>query len=273
MTRQSQDSIPHLTTVGDPSLPGILFLHGFLGSGRDWLPIAEALSDRYHCLMPDLPGHGATRSRDQTGPMAFHNAALDLLESVASVRTGPVNLVGYSMGGRMALYLVLNFPRRFTSAAIISASPGLRTEEERRERRVHDELLAAELEQDPIGFFDRWYRLPLFATLKAHPSFPEIFEARRAGNPKTLASTLRALGTGNQPSLWEKLPDNRLPIMFCSGEKDSKFVEIDRQMVNLCPCSVLEIFEECGHTLHLENHTLFLDRLTRFINKPSSLPI
>jgi 2-succinyl-6-hydroxy-2,4-cyclohexadiene-1-carboxylate synthase len=266
MAIQSPDSAPHLISVGDPSLPGIVFLHGFLGSGRDWMPIAESLSDRFQCLLPDLPGHGASRSRDQTGPMAFHNAALGLLEAISNVRNGPVHLAGYSMGGRMALYLALKFPRRFISATLISASPGLRTDEERRERRVHDEMLAAELEQDPIGFFERWYRLPLFASLAALPSFPEILAARLAGNPRTLATCLRALGTGNQPSLWDNLPENKLPIMFCAGEKDSKFVEIDRQMVNLCPCSSLEIFAGCGHTLHFENPTLFLDRLTCFIN-------
>ena len=269
---QSPDNTPHLITVGDVSLPGIVFLHGFLGSAQDWLPVAESLSDRFQCLMPDLPGHGESRSRDQNGPMAFHNAALGLLEAIANVRSGPVHLAGYSMGGRMALYMALKFPRRFITVTAVSASPGLRTDEQRRERRVHDELLAAELEQDPDGFLERWYRLPLFATLSAHPLFPQILAARRTGNPRTLASSLRALGTGNQPSQWDNLPDNRLPIMFCVGEKDSKFVEIGRQMVNLCPCSSLEIFENCGHTLHVENRTLFLDRLTRFINQPSSLP-
>jgi 2-succinyl-6-hydroxy-2,4-cyclohexadiene-1-carboxylate synthase len=248
-------------------MPGILFLHGFLGSGRDWLPIAEKLSERFHCLMADLPGHGENRKPVKSGPVAFHEAALQLLYLVDSVHSGPLHLVGYSMGGRMALYLALRFADWFTTTTIVSGSPGLRTEEERNLRRLNDEKLALELERDPEGFLDRWYHLPLFETLAGHPSFPEILAARRTGDPKALASSLRALGNGSQPSLWQELPGNRLPIMFCAGEKDAKFVEIAHQMVNLRPGSSLEIFPGCGHTLHVENRALFLDRLIFFINK------
>ena len=267
MATASQSTSPQLSTAGEASLPGILFLHGFLGSGRDWLPIAESLADRFHCLMADLPGHGENPKLVQQDPVAFHEAALELLYLVDSVHSGPLHLVGYSMGGRMALFMALRFPDWFTTVTVVSGSPGLRTEEERIQRRLNDEKLALELESDPEGFLERWYRLPLFETLAAHPSFPEILSARRSGDPKALASSLRALGTGNQPSMWQELSGNRLPIMFCAGEKDAKFVEIARQMVNLCPGSSLELFPGCGHTLHVENRALFLDRLIFFINK------
>jgi 2-succinyl-6-hydroxy-2,4-cyclohexadiene-1-carboxylate synthase len=256
-----------LLTVGDASRPGILFLHGFLGAGRDWMAISERLSERFHCMMADLPGHGENRNLPQPAQGAFHEAALALIEEIGKSHSGPLHLVGYSMGGRMALYLALRFPDLFTSATIISGSPGLRTAEERLQRQESDDMLAEELERDFDAFLDHWYRLPLFSTLKNDPAFPEILSARRTGDPHELSSALRALGTGNQPPLWNVLAGNRLPIMFCAGEKDSKFVEIGRQMVNLCPCSRLEIFENCGHTLHVENRALFLDRLISFINK------
>ncbi|NTV06925.1 MAG: 2-succinyl-6-hydroxy-2,4-cyclohexadiene-1-carboxylate synthase, partial [Chlorobiaceae bacterium] len=73
--------------------------------------------------------------------------------------------------------------------------------------------------------------------------------------------------TGVQPSLWDALAQNRVPTQFFAGEKDLKFVEIGRQMVNLCPESMLEIFPGCGHTLHIENRDLFLVRLKTFFNK------
>ena len=259
--------IQHRTlTTGVPASPGLLFLHGFLGSGRDWLPVAEQLADRFHCLMPDFPGHGGRRESVPAGAPAFHDAALGLLREVEPLHPERLHLVGYSMGGRMALYLALRFPERFTTATIVSASPGLRTEEERQQRRLSDDALAKSLEQDFDAFLERWYNLPLFASLKAQPSFDRVLTARRSGNPAALASCLRALGTGNQPQLWDDLPGNRLPILFCAGEKDTKFVEIGRQMVNLCPFSTLEIFEGCGHTLHVEERALFIEHLEFFIN-------
>jgi len=263
----SETTIQRELTSGDASRPGILFLHGFLGSGRDWLPVAGLLEGRFHCLMPDMAGHGDNHNLVEPGPTAFHNAALDLLHAIKPVHSGPIHLVGYSMGGRMALYLALRFPEKFITATVVSGSPGLRTGEERQSRRRQDESLADDLERDFDAFLERWYRLPLFETLAAHQSFTEILAARRMGNPRGLADSLRALGTGNQPSLWDALPENRLPVLFCAGEKDAKFVEIARQMVNLCPGSTLEIFPGCGHTLHVEERARFVERLTFFINK------
>jgi 2-succinyl-6-hydroxy-2,4-cyclohexadiene-1-carboxylate synthase len=256
------------TTVGDPLLPKIIFLHGFLGSANDWLPVANLLEGAFCSLLVDLPGHGGAGLPDDVEPEGFFERTVEALAAELRKRTGgPCFLVGYSMGGRIGLCLALRHPELFTGAVIVSSSPGLRTEEERRQRRQHDADQAAELEADPQGFLERWYRLPLFETLAAHPSFPEILESRRIGNPRALAAALRLLGTGNQPQLWDDLPANRMPMLFCVGEKDAKFVEIGRQMVNLCPCSRLEIFEDCGHTLHVENRIGFIDRLTFFINK------
>lgn len=273
MTMHPPDDQLRMPATAEPPLPAILFLHGFLGSGRDWLPVAGLLEGRFRCLAPDFPGHGANRQRLDAGPSAFHDAAAGLLEEAGRLHAGPLHLVGYSMGGRMALYLALRFPERFASATIVSASPGLRTEEERRQRSLGDEALAESLEHDFDAFLERWYDLPLFATLKADPAFNEVLAARRQGDPSSLASCLRALGTGSQPPLWEELPGNRLPILFCAGEKDAKFVEIARQMVNLCPGSALDIFPGCGHTLHVEDRERFAARLESFINNHRILPI
>ena len=254
--------------MGDPSLPGIVFLHGFLGNGNDWLPIARMLGKEYRSILVDLPGHGKSGIHKTADAERFFMQTVDALACMVRKDAGGLcDLVGYSMGGRIALALVLRYPELFTRAVIVSSSPGLRTEEERRKRRQHDADLAAGLERDPNGFLERWYRLPLFETLTMHPAFPEILEARRNNDPCGLAASLRLLGTGSQPSLWDELAGNRLPILFCAGEKDAKFVEIGRQMVNLCPGSTLEIFPGCGHTLHVEERARFVERLALFINK------
>ena len=97
MTNSPSDTPRRLLTIGDPSLPGILFLHGFLGSGRDWLPVAEMLGNRFHCLLPELPGHGERPGRVPEGPVAFHNTALGLLCEIEPLCSGPLHIVGYSM--------------------------------------------------------------------------------------------------------------------------------------------------------------------------------
>ncbi|MEI6846950.1 MAG: 2-succinyl-6-hydroxy-2,4-cyclohexadiene-1-carboxylate synthase [Chlorobiaceae bacterium] len=258
----------HLFTIGDSSLPRIVFLHGFLGSGSDWLQIARQLEKHYCSILVDLPGHGDTGISATADPSIFFTETVDTLaKELNSSTSAPCFLVGYSMGGRIALSLVLRHPELFIKAIIVSASPGLRTEQERSLRRKNDEGIARKIEKNFEGFIEAWYNQQLFSTLKKHPLFKEIERERKINNPRNLAVALRVMGTGRQPPLWETLKKNNIPIRFFAGEKDEKYVEIGFQMVKLCPESDLEIFSNCGHTLQFENRKLFLDRLQYFFNQ------
>jgi 2-succinyl-6-hydroxy-2,4-cyclohexadiene-1-carboxylate synthase len=258
----------HIATIGNPSLPRILFLHGFLGSGSDWLPVTRELQNDYCCMMVDLPAHGSANLLQTQPPDDFFIQTVDALAALLRQSASPpCSLVGYSMGGRIALALLLRHAELFSKAVIISASPGLKTEKERIDREEHDEKVARKIERNFDGFIEAWYEQPLFATLKSHPIFKEIESERKINDPQNLALALRLLGTGQQPSLWEALKNNRVPVSFFAGEKDERYVEIGHQMVKLTPESDLEIFPHCGHTLHLENRDLFLDRLKNFFNR------
>ena len=255
----------HVRIAGSADKPPLLLLHGFLGSGEDWMDCAGTLGESRLCIMPDLPGHGKTATLTEKQP-SFEEISRQLAHIVRELHPGPWDLVGYSMGGRLALHLALHHADLFRSVVIVSASPGLPTAKEREQRRLADGKLAGSIAADFESFLEGWYRLPLFEQLAKHPLFPEIFERRRNNNPSALACALDTLGTGNQPSLWTRLAANRLPLRFFAGEKDTKYVEIGRQLVNLCPCSELVVFPGCGHTPHIENRPLFLERLTGFID-------
>ena len=258
----------HILTTGNSSLPRILFLHGFLGSGSDWLPMARQLSRDYCCMMVDLPGHGKASFEENPPNDGFFEQTVDALAELLQESAFPQSyLVGYSMGGRLALALLLRHQELFTKAVIVSASPGLRTIQEQIDRQEHDEKVARKIERNFEGFIKGWYDQPLFSTLKHHPVFSEVESERKINDPRNLALALRVLGTGRQRSQWEALQHNRVPVRFFAGEKDERYVDIGRQMVKLCPGSDLEIFPHCGHTLQLENKELFLDRLRFFFNQ------
>lgn len=258
----------HLATVGDPSLPKIVFLHGFLGSGSDWLPFARKLEARFCSILVDLPGHGeAAIPADGEADGFFMRTVEALAGEIRRLSAGPCVLVGYSMGGRIGLALALRHPKLFSKVVIVSSSPGLRTEEERAARRKSDEGIARKIERNFEGFIDFWYDQPLFATLKSHALFREVEAQRKQGSPQNLARALRLLGTGNQPSFWRELAGNRLPMLFCVGEKDTKYVQIGHRMAEHCPESRLEFFEGCGHTLHIEEPERFLASMERFADQ------
>ncbi len=242
---------------GDFNRPKVIFLHGFMGCGDDFLPIINALLPNVCCLTVDLPGHGQTEVLDSAcyGMPAIAPALINLLQALNFT---PCHLMGYSMGGRLGLYLACQFPQHFSSVFLESASPGSVTEIERVLRQQQDENLATELEsEDWPMFLARWYAQSLFDILRQSPHFDEMVQRRLHNRPHQLAQALRGLGTGMQPSLWKAMATLTMPITLVVGEHDQKFVRINQSMTAQQPLAQLKILLDCGHVTHAENPEAF----------------
>ncbi len=229
--------------------PPVLLLHGFTHTGSSWDPVVAALGERYRALTPDLRGHG--RASDAV-PVTLEAVLADL---EPLVRPEPVTLVGYSMGGRVALHAALAWGDRVRRLVLIGASPGIADPAERAARRVQDERLAEEIEALSIEeFARRWAETPILAGL------PEEARARAQADrlrnrTAGLARALRGLGTGTLPSLWGRLPELRMPVTLVVGERDEKFRRIAAQMRESIPAAGLSVVERVGHAVHLEAPT------------------
>ncbi|MEG3970890.1 2-succinyl-6-hydroxy-2,4-cyclohexadiene-1-carboxylate synthase [Microcoleus sp. T2B6] len=244
----------HYFLTGRNNQQKILFLHGFTGNFQDFSSVISLLSKNYGCLAVDLPGHGKTRVSGDESCYNISNTAQALIHLLDNLQIDKCLLLGYSMGGRLALYMTLHFPERFEKVVLESASPGLKTEKERSHRLQADLQLAQKLEKSNIkDFLLNWYDIPLFKSLKNSPNFDKLIESRLANNPLELAKSLRNMGTGNQPSLWEKLAQNQIPILLLAGEYDDKFTSINTEIASLCPAALLEIVPKAGHNIHFEN--------------------
>lgn len=257
----------------------VLMLHGFMGCGSDWTPTAEALTPSFRSVCPDLPGHGDTRFHLSGADAGIEETAAALLRGLENRHIYKCALLGYSMGGRIALYLALNHPERFSCVVLESASPGLAEAEERQERLRQDAQLAARLE--PLAaedasdgsdgfkaFLREWYDGPLFRTLGSQPGLLEEMVGRRTqNNPRSLAASLRGLGTGSQPSLWEKLPSLALPVLLAAGEEDTKFRAIAAAMKARLPRAEYHAFPECSHCPHEERPASFAALLRTFLTR------
>lgn len=235
--------------------PALLLLHGFTGSATNWAGLQTALAEDVRTIAVDLPGHGQSDAPADPARYAMPRVAADLDALLDHLQVGRAHLLGYSMGGRLALYLAWRQPHRWRSLILESASPGLATATARAARVAQDEALASFIEREGMAaFVARWEALPLFATQQRLPG--AVQQAHRAGRlenrPQGLAGSLRGMGAGVQPSLWGKLPDVAVPVLLLAGEEDAKFVEIARQMAAKLPQAYLEVVREAGHTVHLE---------------------
>lgn len=256
----------HYSFRGDTDKPLILFLHGFMGDSNEFERVISLLSEQFYCLTVDLPGHGKTRILGPEECYTMENTAHALMDWLDELNIKRCVLVGYSMGGRLALYLSLHFPERFSKVVLESTSPGLKTQRDRVERTQRDFELAQKLENtDFLTFLLYWYNQSLFASLKQHPDFATVIASRLKNNPIELAKSLRNLSTGCQPSLWEKLKESKTSWLLLAGEYDAKFIAINSEIVKLCQFARLEIVSNCGHNIHVENPKIFVEHIQDFL--------
>lgn len=231
----------------------IIAIHGFTGSAEDFEPLCQHLRPEDELRAIDLPGHGKLSAQRQPSDfsMAAHLAAIDL--AVGNSRQ--ITLLGYSLGGRLALHWAVAHPERVAHLILIGASPGLATPEQRDERQLADASLAGFIRTQGIeAFFKYWHNQTFFKKLLELP--PERLApilARRARNePEALALSLENAGTGTLPSLWHRLKELRMPIDIVTGEHDSKFTHLAQEMGAHLPKARLSIIEESDHAVHLE---------------------
>jgi 2-succinyl-6-hydroxy-2,4-cyclohexadiene-1-carboxylate synthase len=226
--------------------PTVLLLHGFTHTGSSWEPVVAALGESYRAITPDLRGHGAA---SEAVPVTLAAVLQDLEGHTQPDR---VTLVGYSMGGRIALHGALSWPERVERLVLIGASPGLADPAEREQRRLDDERLADEIEGSTIDdFARRWAETPVLAGLS--PAVAERVHADRLRNsPAGLARALRGLGTGALPSLWERLGALDMEVTLVVGERDQKFRALADRMLPSIPAAELLVVSGAGHAAHLE---------------------
>ncbi|SRR5258707_3294613 len=246
----------------------LVLLHGFTGSAANWATLLPRLAAPGRRLIAlDLLGHGQADAPADPARYSLEHCQSDILALLhrLGVQSREAMLLGYSMGGRIALYAA--FSGFFRGLILESASPGLTDTTEREQRRQSDNALAERIEYEGVeAFIDYWEKLPLFASQNNLP--PEtraVLRTQRLNNRASgLANSLRGAGTGVQPALHARLPELKLPTLLLAGELDAKFCQIASQMARSLPQANLHIVPAAGHTIHLEQPALFAGFVNEF---------
>lgn len=245
---------------GDSNLPLVVCLHGFTGSTATWNAVSTHVQNDVQMIAVDLMGHGHTESPEALEDYTMERQLTILEAFFNQLQLTSFTLLGYSMGGRIALSYALAYPHRVKQLILESSSPGLRTTEERRKRRTNDALLAERIEREGMkSFVEFWENIPLFASQKRLPEAiqQQLRLERLSQRPEGLANSLKGVGTGSQPSNWDKLSTLTMPVLLITGELDEKFVLISREMKKQIQNSEQIIVEDVGHAIHVENPSLF----------------
>lgn len=214
-------------TRGDSRLPPLIFLHGFLGTGEDWEEMLPFFEERYFCIAYDLPESDIVAA---------------VKKEIEKISPKPI-LIGYSMGGRIALQL----QEHAAAVVALSANPGLKSEEQKEIRRKADEEWAQKILHRPWReFLDEWYGQSIFASLHGKPLLKTIIDKRLKSGSRGNAQVMREMSLANQMAVEEF----SVPTLMMYGEEDWKF----RDLYSTLPEHVcVRGIKNSGHCLNQEN--------------------
>lgn len=220
----------------------VALVHGFLGSPADWADVLAHLTPRVACDCVPLAELGCASVADAARTLA------------AQLERAPCDaLVGYSMGGRIALELAATRPELAPRLVLLSAGPGLEDPAERARRAAEDDARASELLRDGLdAFVDRWYRLALFAPFAAHRSFADARARRVHGDAAFWARCVAGCSPGRAEPRWSALPALAARTVFVAGALDERYAAFAARAGVLAPALRTEIVAGAGHVLPLE---------------------
>jgi 2-succinyl-6-hydroxy-2,4-cyclohexadiene-1-carboxylate synthase len=249
-------------------VPALALLHGFAGDSSAWDWVRPGLRELGPTLAIDLMGHGQSPAPDDVRRYTMDATLGDFDTVLRDLRLPPCWWIGYSLGGRVVLNLAVRKPELVRGVVLVSASPGLQYKSERDARLEEDEalaqfILAAGME----AFVERWLALPLFAGFDAMPEERiKLERERRLGQrPIGLANSLRGLGTGAMPPLWERLGEIKAPVLVVTGDEDEKFSVIGTHMVGRIPGAHMARVPASTHAPQTEQPDDFVRVVSRFI--------
>jgi 2-succinyl-6-hydroxy-2,4-cyclohexadiene-1-carboxylate synthase len=201
----------------------ITAFHGFLGRPVDWDFLRDAGLDVDARELDDVPQSGDT-------------------------------ILGYSMGGRIALHALLD-GARYQRAVIVSAGLGIESENDRAARRAADETWAKRFERDEWETVLRdWNAQPLFGG-DVRVRRERDYDRRR------VVDALRRWSPAVLPPLAPRLSEIEIPVLWIAGERDAKYLAEAKRAVSLLPNAELWICPGAAHRVPWEQPDAFAKRL------------
>ena len=261
---------------GNPKLPALVLLHGFLGSKDDWRGILPQLSEHFYCISIDLPGHGDSHQVTVPTP-GFDTCVSLILDTLEHENIKQFHLHGYSLGGRIALSLANTLTRtaqipsekahnpqlkpQLLSLSLESCHPGLKDPQQAALRQHSDDNWADRMiTLTTEDFLRHWYQQPVFSELSDFERL-SLIKTRSKNKPMSLYNCYRATSLALQEDLWDVPNKLAVSCHYYLGEQDSKFLALANEWQKISSVEVHRI-PDAGHNVHLAAPQLLIQAMT-----------
>lgn len=258
----------HAAEWGDLAALPVVLLHGFAQSASTWDAVGPLLARKYRAIALDFVGHGKSDKPDD--PTVYEmDAVLDALSAFLNDRfTRKAALIGYSMGGRVALAFACRYPTKISMLVLESAGLGPKTAQQHAAMQHRDaEMIERLLASDMASFTDWWEGFSLFESQKRLPEKvrDRVRAERIANDPKALAYTVRGTGQHCMVDYSARIARLPMPILYIAGILDRKYLKIAENLAH--GENVSCVLLNTGHNTHLEDPETFAKQVSVFLDK------
>jgi len=255
----------HAYESGDPRRDSLLFVHGWASSGRMWLDVMTALEADWHCLAPDLPGHGQS-DKPAFAWYSVERFAETLCAWCQSTEFHPRVAIGHSLGGAIAVEMALRYPDRIARLVLVNPVVSGRVS-----YSLHS--LSGRVPRKTILDIGRrvWPRAARYLMRRAARSRARArLKEHERRNLQDLAQTTAdsVLGSARAAihhDLTEKMASLTMPILVVVGSHDTTVPPEEGRRLARCAQQAQLVELSAGHLPTDEQPQAFLETLTKFL--------
>jgi len=244
---------------GDSQAPALIILHGFFASARNWRQVAKKLSEQYHVYIVDLRNHGQS-PHDAT--MDYPAMANDIKQFIMEYSIKGPNILGHSMGGKVAMYLALNAPDMVNKLIVADISPT-------NYKHSFDVIIRA-LKSVPLAAINNRKQADDFLSA----AIPELSFRQFLLQNLVLVDghyqwridlDIFAVNADNIIAFPEVEPlmPYTAPVLFLGGANSSYIKDAD--VYSLFSNAKIEYIQQAGHWLHAEQPDAFCEVANQFL--------
>lgn len=217
---------------------------GFLGLSADFAWVKS-------------PHHVVPLLNDKNLALSFKALASTIVSQCKKL--GSTDIIGYSLGGRIALHALCAEPSYFRRAIIISTHTGLYTDEERLTRLKGDKEWAQRFIDSPWSeAIDAWNKQEVLQGMMQTRSQDDY-------DKSMIAHALLEWSLGKQENLLPHLQSITTKTVWITGERDIKFTAIAKQASQVMPDATHVIISNCGHRVMVEAPTNIAEIASSFL--------